>query len=113
MKKTAAQLALAILDAGKAVRMAESALLDLPVKPPWQPTTECPTDPKEAAKWEQRRIDYVNGRESWEKDKRLAEEALERMAIAYLDALAAGTDHDARQLCKRSATFSDAIKRGK
>ena len=111
--KTATQLALAILDAGKAVRIAEADLADLPVKPPWQPPTECPSDPKEAAKWEQRKADYELARGSWEKNKRLAEEALERAAIAYLDALAAGTSHDARQHLKKSTTFSDAIKRGR
>ena len=72
---TNTELALKVLDAGKEVRIKESELADIPIKPPMRPTNEDYLD-----RWEEKCFE-------WKIEKGKRESALAQASRDYLSAL--------------------------
>ena len=92
--------ALSILDAGKAVRVAEQELSSVPVNPPPRPPAEAPTDHRAIAGWRERHMDYDRKLREWQQAKAQAEAKLEQAAEIYIDNIMHALWHDIEEHVK-------------
>lgn len=100
--KPEVEQALAILDAGKTVRIAEQDLLCVPAKPPTWTESAPPSDPAKRAEWEQKRAlrlaEHEKAVRKWEREKEQAEVKLETAAAIYILHLQSALDLYMREL---------------